>query len=393
MLPSYYEFYNPVKIISGDKALDNIPYELELLNSKRPLVVTDKGVENAGLIKIFINAFKNSDMEIGAIYSDVPPDSSNSVVKDIARVYREKNCDSLIAVGGGSPIDTAKGVNILVTENSDDLMEFEGADRLKKPLKPFLVVPTTAGTGSEATLVAVIYNEEKNVKMEFISGYLLPNAAVIDPRMTETMPTKITAATGMDALTHAVEAFTCLQKNPISDVYAFSAIKIISENILDAVKNGKDKKARLNMANAATMAGIAFSNSMVGGVHALGHSAGAVAKVPHGVAMSVFLPYGLEYNIEKIKDSLGELLLALSGPEVYANTPKEKRALKFIEDLRVLQKKLYDEASLPMTLKDAGVTEDMLGTIASKAINDGALMMNPEEMSHEDAMKILKKAY
>ncbi|MDY0132305.1 MAG: iron-containing alcohol dehydrogenase [Desulforegulaceae bacterium] len=393
MLPSYYQFYNPVKIISGNKALDNLPYELELLNSKRPLVVTDKGVENAGLIKVFINSFKNSGVEIGGIYSDVPPDSSNSVVKDIARVYREKKCDSLIAVGGGSPIDTAKGANILVTENSDDLMEFEGTDLLKKPLKPLIVVPTTAGTGSEATLVAVIYNEEKKVKMEFISDYLLPNLAVIDPRMTETMPPKITAATGMDALTHAIEAYTCLQKNPISDAYAFSAIRIISENILAAVENGKDRKARLNMANAATMAGIAFSNSMVGGIHALGHSTGAVAKVPHGVAMSIFLPYGLEYSFEKIKDSLSELLLPLSGPEIYSNTSKENRAFKFIENLRNLQRKLNEKASLPMRLKEAGVTEDMFESIATKTINDGALMMNPEEMSHEDAMGILKKAF
>ncbi|MGM0418934.1 MAG: iron-containing alcohol dehydrogenase, partial [Thermodesulfobacteriota bacterium] len=234
MLPSYYEFYNPVKIISGNKALENIAYELGLLNAKRPLVITDKGVEKAGLMDVFMDSFKSSDIEIGPVFSDVPPDSSNATVNKIAKIYNEYNCDSLIAVGGGSPIDTAKGVNILVTENSEDLSEFEGADRLTHPLRPFVVIPTTAGTGSETTLVAVIYNEEKQVKMEFTSGYLLPDLAVLDPRMTQTMPAKITAATGMDAMTHAVEAYTCLQKNPVSDAYAFSAIKLIKSNLLKA---------------------------------------------------------------------------------------------------------------------------------------------------------------
>jgi len=393
MFGSYYEFYNSVKIISGDKALDNIPYELGILNVKRPLVITDKGVESAGLIKIFINAFKDAKEEIGAIYSDVPPDSSNRVVNRIAEVFNENNCDSIIAVGGGSPIDTGKGVNILVSEGASDLMDFAGADRLVKPLKPFIVVPTTAGTGSEATSVAVIYNEEEKVKMEFISSYLLPNLAVIDPRMTETMPPKITAATGMDALTHSVEAYTCLQKNPVSDAYAFSAIKFISEYLPRVVENGKDKEARLWMANAATMSGIAFSNSMVGAVHALGHATGAVAKVPHGVAMSIFLTHCLEYNLPKTGEIIGELLLPFSGADEYAKCPAEKRAEKLIEDIRYLQSKLQNISGLPMKLSEAGVEEHQLGDIANLAINDGALMMNPLDMTFDEAMVVLKKAF
>ncbi|PID77983.1 MAG: alcohol dehydrogenase [Deltaproteobacteria bacterium] len=393
MIPSYYEFYNPVKIISGNKAIDNIPYELDLLGASRPLLITDNGIEQAGLLKVFLGGLKGSEIEIGAICRDIPSDSSMKIVGEIADIFRENKCDSIIALGGGSPIDTAKGVNILVGENSNDLMQFEGADRLKKPLKPFIVVPTTAGTGSEATLVAVIYNEETKVKMEFISSYLLPSIAVIDPRMTETMPPKITAATGMDALTHAVEAYTCLQKNPVSDSYAFSAVKIIGENLIGAVESGKDKKTRLAMANAATMAGIAFSNSMVGGIHALGHAAGAVARVHHGVAMSIFLPHCLEYNFEKIKDFLEELLLPFAGPEIFASTPKEKRGEKFIYEIKNFQKKLEEMAGLPMRLKDAGVTENMIEKIAKGAVNDGAQMMNPEDITYDDAVKILKKAF
>ena len=392
MLPSYYEFHNPVKILSGHRALENIPYELSLMKSKKPLLITDRGVQQAGLIDVFLDAAKSSEIESVSIFSDVPPDSSNRVVNTIAAHFRENRCDSLIAVGGGSPIDTAKGVNILVSEGTDDLMAFEGVDRLKQKLMPLTVVPTTAGTGSEATLVAVIYSEEQKVKMEFTSNYLVPDLAVLDPRMTMTMPPRITAATGMDVLSHAVEAYTCLQKNPASDAYAFSAIKLIREHLTAAVIKGKDKKARLGMANAALMAGIAFSNSMVGAVHALGHAAGAAAGIHHGTAMSIFLPHCLEYNMDKISEAASELLLPLAGPEVYAATPERSRAEKFVEEIRQLKEELHILCGLARTLSEAAVQEDLLDGIAKGALDDGAMLLNPVDMTHADAMAVLKKA-
>lgn len=393
MLPSYYEFFNPVKLISGNKAIDNLPYELEQLGAGRPIIITDKGVTDAGLVKIVIQAFESSDMVIGAVFDDVPQDSSSDIVNRIAGIYRENTCDSIVAVGGGSPIDTAKGVNIVITENSDDLMKFEGADRLNKPMRPFIIIPTTAGTGSEVTSAAVIKNTKKNVKMLFASYRLFPNVGIIDPRMTLTVPPHITAATGMDALTHAMEAFTCLQKNPISDAYAFAAVRMISENLVSAVENGSDADTRLAMANAATMAGAAFSNSTCGMVHSLGHATGAVAHIPHGMAMSIFLPFGLEYNIEKTRASLGELLLAIGGIDEYVNTGADRRAARTIVLVRRLQEKLNDICGLPMTLKEAGVSKKLLADIAETAINDGTLTFNPEEMDLKDALNILNEAY
>lgn len=393
MIPTYYEFYNPVKIISGKKALDNIPYELEQMGVKRPLVVTDKGVVKAGLVKILKDAFKGSGMTIGAVYDDTPADSSLQAVKEIAALYRENNCDSLIALGGGSPIDTAKGVNIVITEEADDLMQFVGAERLTKKMKPLVVIPTTAGTGSEVTLVAVIADTERNVKMLFTSYHLLPNVAVLDPRMTLTAPAKITAATGMDALTHAMEAYYCIQKNPMSDAYALGAIQLIRDNLIRAVEKGKDDKARLAMANAATMAGAAFSNSMVGIVHGIGHAVGAVSHVPHGVAMSILLPFGLEYNLDKSEEHIGELLFAIASPEEYAATSKEQRANRTIDHVRDLQKKLFELSGLPMTLKDAGVEKNQLEAIAKTATGDGALTFNPVEVEYDDILRVLHEAY
>ncbi len=393
MLPSYYEFFNPVKILSGNKALDNLPYELDQLGVSRPIIISDKGVVKAGLMKHVKAAFDSSGMTIGAIYDDVPPDSSTQVVNDIVTVYRENGCDAIVAVGGGSPIDTAKGVNIVISENSNDLMEFEGADRLKKPMQPFVVIPTTAGTGSEVTLAAVIKNTEKNVKMGFASHLLFPKVAILDPRMTITMPPHITAATGMDALTHAMESYTCLQKNPLSDAYAFAAIKLISENLCKAVEDGNDENSRSAMANASTMAGAAFSNSMCGMVHALGHSVGAICHIPHGMAMSIFLPIGLEYNLEKTKKYVAELLLPFGGMEEYTKMPEERRAARTIVLVRKLQQTLYDLCGLPRNLKEAGVSRSQLESIAQTAINDGTLTFNPLEMDEKDALNVLNEAY
>lgn len=394
MTNQYYEFFCPVKVIAGKAALEHIPYELTGLGAKRPMIITDKGVRAAGLLDPVIAACEESGLEIISIYDDVPPDSSTGVVKDIAGIYRREKCDSLIAVGGGSAIDTAKAVNILVSEGGDNIAEYSGAGIIKHPLKPFLVVPTTAGTGSEVTSVAVITDTAKSVKLPFTSSFLLPNAAVIDPRMTLTLPPHITAATAMDAMTHATEAFTCMAKNPLSDAYATAAIKKISTSLLKVMDNPKDSDNRLELAQASTMAGIAFSNSMVGLVHALGHATGAICHLPHGLCMSLYLPYVLEYNLETIRAPLGELLLYLEGPEVYAATPASRRAEASISALRKLRDELFKRCKLPRTLKETGsVEEHQLDTIAELAMDDGSMMFNPKEVALEDARAVLKRAW
>lgn len=395
-IPEYYEFFNSVKIVSGYKALENIPYELSRVGATRPIVITDKGVVQAGLVKHVIESFAGTDTTIGAIFDETPQDSSNVAVNRIAQIYRETGCDSIIAVGGGSVIDTAKGVNIVITEETDDLLKFMGNYRLNKPMKPFVVIPTTAGTGSEVTMAAVIANPEKNIKMQFTSDLILPRLAVLDPRMTMSMPPKITAMTAMDALTHAVEAFIGPQKNPVSDAFAVSAIEMIRDNIRPAVKDGKDKDMRLAMANAALLAGLAFSNSMVGIVHALAHAAGGVCHVPHGIANSIILPFGLEFYMDKSPKTtpfIGKLLLALAGPEEYVKTPADKQAQATVASIRAISRDLKDLCGLPVSLRDTGVPEDRLEDIAKVAINDGAIAFSPVEVSVEEALGVLRAAY
>ena len=275
---AYFEYCQRVPIISGHTALEQIPALLSKLEAEKPLIITDSGVAAAGLTSLVRSALGPGLQDVPE-ERDVPPDSDLETVRRIAGFYRKEKCDSIIAVGGGSVLDTAKGVNILVSENSFDLRRFYGSGKLTRKLNPLVAVPTTSGTGSEVTLVAVIADHEHKRKLLFTSYVLLPDAAVLDSRMTLSLPPALTASTGMDALTHAVEAYICLGKNLLSDAQAFRAIKMISENLLESVKNPSDKDLRLALAEASNLAGMAFSNSMVGMVHNLGHSVGGVCGV------------------------------------------------------------------------------------------------------------------
>ena len=394
MAKPYYEFFCPVKVIAGNAALEHIPFELATLGAKRPMIITDKGVRANGLLNPIEAAFSTTDAVIGAIFDDVPPDSSLEVVRLAAELYRKQKCDAIIAIGGGSVIDTSKATNILVSEGGNDLLQYSGAHNLSKPLKPFFVIPTTSGTGSEVTMVAVVSDLEKNVKIPFTSYYLMPHAAILDPRMTQTLPPHLTAMTAMDAMTHAVEAYTCLAANPLSDAYASAAIKKISENLFKVLDNPSEPQGRLELAQASTMAGIAFSNSMVGLVHSLGHALGAVAHLPHGLCMNLFLPYVLEYNKEVHGNKIGELLLPLAGADIYAQTPANQRADKAIATILTMRDRLFSLTKLPRNLRETGkVTEAQLDDVAEKALNDGSIIFNPKEASLKDLRAILQKAW
>ena len=391
MLPNYYQFYCPVKILCGQLAVSNIPFEMGLFGCKRAMIVTDKGVVQAGLIDIVKSAFADSDVEIGYVFDRVPQDSSTRIAGQIARAFKKEKCDCFIAVGGGSALDSAKGANIVISEKTSDILKLQGADKLRADMRLLIAVPTTAGTGSEVTKVAVIYNEKAEVKMSFVSDKLYPHIAVIDPRMTLTMPPLITAATGMDALTHAVEAYSCLQKNPIDDVFAKAAMELIRQYLVRATEDGKDQEARMGMANAALFAGIAFSNSMVGMVHALAHALGGVCHVPHGMANGILLPWCLEYNMEKTPELIAELSEVLGGARGFLEAPEQAR--ETIALIRNLLKRLNSICGLPTRLRDAQVTQDKLTQTARAAINDGALIYSPREVSYEDALLIYQKAF
>ncbi|MBF7684352.1 iron-containing alcohol dehydrogenase [Acinetobacter sp. B10A] len=393
-MSNYYEFFCPVKMIAGHAALENIPFELHLLNVKRPMIITDQGVRHNKLLQPIESICSSANTSISAIFDNVPPDSSVDTVKQATQLYRDHQCDAILAIGGGSVIDTAKAVNTLVSEGGNDILQYAGAHHLTQPLKPLFVIPTTSGTGSEATMVAVISDHKSNTKVAIASQYLMPNAAILDPRMTLTLPTNITAMTAIDALTHAIEAYTGLASNPMSDAYATAAMQKITQNLLQVLESPLDSQKRLEIAQASTMAGIAFSNSMVGLVHSLGHALGAVAKIPHGICMNVFLPYVLEYNLSVNHHKVAELLLYIAGAETYALTPAEQRAEKTIRTILDLRDQLFELTHLPRTLRETRqVLASQFDEIIDKAMNDGSIIYNPKEATREDLKNILEKAW
>lgn len=400
-LPGYFEFFCPVQIIAGHQALDNLPALLKRLHVKRPMMIADRGVVAAGLLEI-VHAALDQEVIIGSVVDDVPSDPDLKIVGRIAAGYREGGCDGLIAVGGGSVMDAAKGANIIVSEKTDDLSRFAGAGNLQRPLRPLIAVPTNAGTGSEVTQVAMVVDQDRRLKLPFASHHLSPAAAVLDGRMTMTLPPAITAATAMDALTHAIEAYTCLAKNPISDAVALLSIDLIGKNLLPVLKEPDNKDGRLALAVGATLAGMAFSNSMVGMVHALGRATGAVCDVPHGNCMAILLPYGLEYNIHKNGHLTAQLLLPLAGARALAQTPAHLRAQQVITTIRQMNQFLYQftKGRHPRFFKEitgpdgiSRVPIEKLEGIADNALRDGALLYNPEELDHDDLVMVMSHAW
>ncbi len=391
---AYFEFQNAVKLLCGELSLERIPTELALLGAKRPLLLSDNMLAQLGTLARVDEAMRAEGCEPAGHFTEIPVDSSLKVVNGIAAHYCKLGCDSLVAVGGGSVIDTAKGVRLVLSQDTDDILAIGGFENLTRGRHiPFIVVPTTAGTGSECTSVAVIRNDETQVKMEFLSPFVQPDVAVIDPRMTEGLPPRATATTGLDAICHAVEAATCLQANPLSTAYARAAIRLIAENLVEATRNGRNRQARFAMAVASTMAGIAFSNSMVGAVHAIGHALGGVCHVPHAVAMAILLPHVMRYNMERIAPAYGELLPELVGTEAALAVPAAERGEAALAAVQKLEQELAALCGLPLSLREAGVPEADFAQVARFAVNDGALIVNPRAADEEQVISILKAAY
>ncbi|MFM5697714.1 iron-containing alcohol dehydrogenase [Aeromonas veronii] len=390
----YYDFFCPVKLLAGEQALEQLASELTSLGARRPLLLTDKGVNATGLATLLANVLAEGELPVAAIWDEIPADSSTAVVERIAKRYRELDCDSLVALGGGSVIDTAKAVNILTSMGGDHLLDYSGAGCLTRPLKPLAVVPTTAGTGSEVTLVAVIKDEASGRKVPFTSPFLLPQLAVLDPRLTQRLPLNITAATAMDAMTHAIEAFIGTAKNPVSDALALMAVEKIASALPQIIHDPQNKQLRLQLAEGSTLAGMAFSNSMVGLVHALGHSLGARCHLPHGLCMNLFLPTVLDYNRPEVDSELARLLLPLVGAERFAATPAHQRAEATITAIRTLRDTLWQAVKLPRTMSEAGVSDrSLLTEIRDLAVNDGAMLFNRKDADREQLLTLLERAW
>ncbi|MFC1812744.1 iron-containing alcohol dehydrogenase [Thermodesulfobacteriota bacterium] len=391
MLPEFYQFHHPTKVIYGEGLVNDFSHEVEQLNAKRYFVVSDQVLNNLGLVKDVTEGLTQAGVAVTGEFLDVPQDASIEAIEKISRQAIESGAEGLIAIGGGSVIDAAKAANFVFSEGGDLIEDYSGASTLARPLKPFIAIPTTAGTGSECTLVAVVYDVENKTKLCFSDKFLLPDLAVLDPVMTQSLPPGLTASTGMDALAHAVESYVGVDTSPHSEALAISAIELIFNNLVRVTENGDDLEARGAMLIAANMAGISFSHSMVGCVHSMSHAIGGIARVPHGVANAILLPHGMEYNFEVSKEKYARLAPVM-GEDV-SGLSVDEAARKAIKAVRNLNRRLNALDAIPVSLKDAGVPEESLSLIAEAAVEDGTIVYNPREGVADDILVHLKNAY
>jgi alcohol dehydrogenase class IV len=391
MLPEFYQFQHPTKMIYGEGLASDFSHELASLNAKKYFMVSDQIINDLGLLDEIKKGMEQGGFTVTGLFLDVPQDASVAAVASISRQALESGAQGLIAVGGGSVIDAAKAANFTFSHGGDLIEDYSGAGTLTEPLKPFVVIPTTAGTGSECTLVAMIYDVENKVKMAFSDGYLLPDIAVLDPIVTQSLPPKLTASTGMDALTHAVESYVGVDTSPHSEALAVAAIELIFNHLVQATKNGDDLEARGAMLIASNMAGTSFSHSMVGCVHSMAHATGAVSRVPHGVANGILLSHGMEFNLNECKEKFARLAYFM-GEDV-SGLSVDDGAKKAIKAVQNLHKKLNALGAIPINLREAGVLEESLEAISQAAEEDGTTIYNIREITAEDILVHLKNAY
>lgn len=388
-----FEFACPTKILCGAESLLKLPDEVAELHMTHPMLVTDANLVSLGIADHVMDPL-NKEFVPYELFDSVPPDSSLDVVNQLARLYADRGCDGFIALGGGSVIDTTKGAAASISVGGEDFTELQGSEILPNDLPPFIAIPTTSGTGSEVTLVAVVADTHAHAKLSFTSYKLLPDCAILDPVLTLSLPPRLTVTTAIDAMTHAIEAYTSIQKNPISDALAADAIRILVSNIDAACTNPGDVDARTNLALGSCMAGAAFSNAMVGIVHAIGHSLGGLAHVPHGQAMMILLPHCVRYNNDHGYHAglYGQLLPSLMpGAALTANPTMADRA--FEQALFDLNARMHVEFDVPTRLSEVGVSDIDLPAVAHQARYDGAALYNQQEISEDVALEILEAAF
>ncbi|HNR88207.1 MAG TPA: iron-containing alcohol dehydrogenase [Spirochaetota bacterium] len=357
--PHYFEFFSQAKISSGSKALEHIPTELDGFDARKPLVITAKRATQAGFGKTLVSAFGESNVIIGALFDDAPDYAPIGLIRDLAGLFRDRGCDSIIALGGGAAADIAKGVNILVSERTDDLLQFAGTDTLRNPLKPFVMIPTAVSNGSETSNRATIE------RRAFVSDFLFPDVITIDPRIVKPRCGDDIAGTAATALVHSVEACITAPGNSVNEAYAQAAIQFITENLRKTLRCNCNKKRNVALANAAAMGGIAFSNAPMGYAHALGTAVADETGLPAGLCMGVIFPYALQHYQQKGAIAPG-LLFSVAGIDVFCSTPDRERADRAVSLLLELMSDL--RKYLPATLAELHVPRYQLDSAVRAAV-------------------------
>jgi len=377
-------FFIPSVNLLGIGASKEAGTQAKALGATNLLIVTDAGLAKLGVadqIKALVVAAGLN----AVIYSGAEPNPTDKNVRDGVKVYKESKCDGIISLGGGSSHDCGKGIGLMVA-NGGDIRDFEGVNKSTKTMPPFLAINTTAGTASEMTRFCIITNSDTHVKMAIVDWRVTPSIAIDDPLLMVGMPPALTAATGMDALTHAVEALVSTIATPITDACAVKAIELIAEYLRPAVANGQDLVARDKMAYAEFLAGMAFNNASLGYVHAMAHQLGGFYNLPHGVCNAILLPEVSAFNLIAKAEQFAQVAVAM-GEDISGLSPVDAGA-KGILAIRKLSK----DVGIPANLTVLGVKEADLEVMATNAKKDACCFTNPRTATLKEVIAIFKEA-
>ncbi len=377
-------FYIPCVSLFGPGCSKEIGAQAKNLGAKKALIVTDEGLYKAGVADIIVNYLNEAGVE-SYVFAGAEPNPTDKNVHDGVEKYNENGCDFIISLGGGSSHDCAKGIG-LVTAGGGHIRDYEGVNKSKVPMTPLVAVNTTAGTASEMTRFCIITNTDTHVKMAIVDWRCTPLIAIDDPRLMVAKPAGLTAATGMDALTHAVEAYVSTAANPITDACAEKAIRMIQQWLRQAVANGDNIEAREAMSYAQYLAGMAFNNASLGYVHAMAHQLGGFYNLPHGVCNAVLLPHVCEFNLIACPERFATIA-ELLGVNTEGLTVMEAGYVA-IEAIR----ELSHDVGIPSGLTELGVKEEDLAIMATNAQNDACMLTNPRKASHAQVVEIFKSA-
>ena len=378
-------FYMPSVSAMGVNCLTEVPKYIKENEFKKGLIVTDSVLVQIGLVGKVTELLEKNDIGY-VIYDGTKPNPTVKNVNDGLSLLKENECDFVISLGGGSPHDCAKGIALLAT-NGGDIKDYEGVNKSKYPQLPLITINTTAGTASEMTIFSIITDEDRHIKMALVDKHMTPVMAVNDPMLMVAMPKSLTSATGMDALTHSIEAYVSTNATPITDACAEKSIELIAKYLKRAVENGNDIKARDMMAYAEFLAGMAFNNASLGYVHAMAHQLGGFYDLPHGVCNAVLLPHVQEFNAKVSAERLKKVA-SIMGIDVDEMT-NEEGAKACIEAIKDLSKSI----GIPSGLKELGAKEEDFDVLAENALKDACGLTNPVVATHKDIVQIFNNAF
>jgi alcohol dehydrogenase len=379
-----YGFYIPTVSLMGVGCSKEAGEQAKALGATKLLIVTDAGLAKMGVADIIKGYIEAAGLK-AVVFDGAEPNPTDTNVLDGVKVYKDNKCDGIVSLGGGSSHDCGKGVGMVIG-NGGRIRDFEGVNKSAKPMPPFLAINTTAGTASEMTRFCIITNTETHVKMAIVDWRCTPNIAINDPRLMVGMPPALTAATGMDALTHAVEAYVSTIATPITDACAIKAIELVAQYLSPAVANGEHLEARDKMSYAEYLAGMAFNNASLGYVHSMAHQLGGFYNLPHGVCNAILLPAVSQYNLIACPQRFADIAVAM-GENINGLSVTEA-AGKAISAIR----RLSASIGIPTGLKALNVKEEDLKVMAENAKKDACQFTNPRKATLEQVIEIFKAA-